>query len=346
MTIEAVAPTSASQAETPASVQEAPAAPSTPAAPAAPKNRAERRALARAAADRSQAARAPAPVAAAPATPPEPATPPAPAPQADGSVAREWAERQEYEARLAEQSRLAEERAKALEERDARDAARAKMTHLERLQADGLTYEQLTKEIVEGKHTPKTAEQMELEAIRAELAQTKAAQEEWRTQQETQAKEAQRTQYVTQLKTELAANVEAFPVLAAMPWGASEIVRRAEESNRSFAVVAKELEQAASGDIRASLSHEPTLRALLKDPALRAAVTQALGPEKGTPTDPATGPTVTPTQPRRPDAIPSSVAADPGSRGAPAKVVTPKDRVRVAKEAAERAKAARVAQAR
>ncbi len=375
MTLEAGTPVAPATEATPNTVTPTPATEATPPAPAdgaKPKNRAERRAeTMRQAIEANQAKaknNAPAPVVTPPETPaPTDAPPPAaaapapladtpPKPNADNDVALARAieaslrdQRAAYEARQA--AKQHEQKLKELEKQLAeRDEAQKKLQAdpFKRRIMEGATYEQATQEMVEGKLKPPTAEELERESFKAEQqrireeweaekAQRQKEREEYEAQVTAQREEAELAQRATKLSAKLQEHAATFPTLAAVPWGAAEVLRRHKaDPTKSIDDIARDLEQRASTDVGHVFKHGPSARALitdevmdswLDDAAFRDRVAKRLAAKQPTPpASPASNPQGETRAGNVPDAIPSSRANDPGDRAKPAKARTSADR--------------------
>lgn len=207
---------------------------------------------------------------------------------------------QKYEQRLlklmqqtrtleAEGRRLTAESAK---ERAAREVAEKKAGELERKltraknpdevldaleELTGMTYEQLTKAIVEGKVRPGRGrsqlppeEQARIDGMAAELEKLRVANEraEQQRQQQEQQQEQQQTfvRHIDQATAYLRENEEQFPLLAASSWAPADLVRAAYQRNtRDIVSIAREYEAKLNENLQALLGNEKARKRLKLD---------------------------------------------------------------------------------
>jgi hypothetical protein len=340
---------------------------------------AERAARMMAAVDKTKAPAAPA-VAATPSLESPPAATPAPAaaatptltdtppppkaeskPDTDKDLARAIeaatrAQREAYEAKQALKTKEAREAelAAKLKERDDAEAKRLQDPFY-RAVAEGKTYEQITQELVEGKLKAPTPEQQAIDGTKTELQQLKeqlatiAAErqkerEQFEAAQQAQLEQKAMEQKAAQLSAQLKEHAAHFPVLSSMPWAAQRILAvHKQDPSKSITQVAREIEQAASGDITHAVSSrhamkalltEERLKALLEDNDFKDRVSKLLGTKQTQPAQQAQPQGATRSG-NAPDAIPSSRANDPGTRVKAEKPKTTRDRVKAGMAAVE-----------
>lgn len=252
-------------------------------------------------------------------------------------------EREAYESKQAAKAlekQLADARAE-LDRRKAENEAEAKrraaMTPLELLEAEKkTTYEQLTKDIVDKKYEPKTPEQLAiaelrqaLEAARTDLEKDRAEREAERKalaeEREQRTRETQAQAVAEQLQSELKANAAHFPVLATLPWAGRQIVRTAEQTGKTYAEVATEMERAARGDVETVFGSDDTLKVFLGNDAVKTRILSLLG-IKPSPASPASDEGSSQRK-GAPAAIPQSRSAETGTRVKTLKPVTTEDRI-------------------
>jgi hypothetical protein len=291
----------------------------------------------------------------APAAPDKPAIlepPPAADPKPDDDLrlaraqrAAQQREREAYEAKQAAKSlekQLADTRAE-LDRRKADAEAEAKrragLTALELIEQEKKTsYEQLTRDIVDKKYEPKTPEQLAIARLEQALESERAERERDRAERETERKtaaeerervtrEQQSNSVAEQLTAELKANAAHFPVLASLPWAAKQIVRMAEQTGKTYAEVAQEMERAARGDVETVFSSDDTLKVFLGNESVKSRVLSLLG-IKQTPASPASEEGSSQRK-GAPAAIPQSRSADPGTRVKTLRPVTTEDRIQI-----------------
>lgn len=283
-----------------------------------------------------------------PAAPPK-ATEDQPAPNKDDAELRaaraaraaQQKEREAYEANKARkelESQLADLRAQVEKEK----AWRTK-SPLELLQDRGLTYEQLTKEIVEGKHKPLSPEQLAVQETRsivdqlkAELQAEKEAREAERRaiaeEREKAAKEQQAEATATHISGKLKEHADKFPVLATLPWAAKTIVREAERTGKTYDEIALEMESAARNDVQTVFSSDETLKVFLGDEATKQRVLSILG-IKPQPASPASDEGSNSGRRKgATSAIPQTRSSDPGTRTKAPKLMSTEDRIRAGLE--------------
>lgn len=294
----------------------------------------------------------PAPAAAKPATELEKPTPatPAPDPKEDLRIAKaqhvaQQREREAYELKQAKatlEKDLAAAREAVEKERAARAAREAeleRMTPLEILEKVKKTnYEQVTKDIVDKKYEPRSAEQLaseetrsvaeqlkaELAELKAERAAEKAAIEAERAQA---AEAAQAEKLAEDIGKELKANAANFPVIATLPWAGKQIVATAKRTGRSYGEIAQEMEKAARADVDTVFSSDDTLKVFLGDEATKTRVLTLLGIKQSQSASPASDEGNGGQRKGAPAAIPQSRSTDPGTRVKVARPVTTEDRI-------------------
>jgi hypothetical protein len=253
-------------------------------------------------------------------------------------------EREAYEAKQA--AKAAEERLAALEKQLEAERGWKSKNPLELLQERGTTYEQLTKEIVEGKYKPKSPEQLAIEGTKSEMeelrAQIKAekeareALERQRTEEAEQTKFRQvREQETAYVADQLKAAAAKYPMLSSMKWGPSKVVERFYEKAQAndglppaLDEVLGELEQAIAADADPLFSNDAILEARLKariesSPEFKTRMSELLGIKQSQPAQQATRAT---SGGNGPTAIPQAKAADPGTRKTASRSVTPAQR--------------------
>jgi hypothetical protein len=235
-------------------------------------------------------------------------------------------EREAYEAK---------QRAKQLEAKlkEAEEAASKYKTlnPLDLLKERGLTYEQLTQEIVEGKYKPPTAEQIAVESTKSEvqkLAEELAAlkrEREEATVRETRARE------VDWAREQITAAAEKYPLLSAVKWGPAKAVEAFYEQVQKpgvqpdFEDVLSSLEQAIAADADPIFASDAYLKRLLADQKQKERVLSLLGIKQSQPAQQASTGAKTATA-NSPAAIPQVKAAEPGTRKTPSKSISPAQR--------------------
>lgn len=255
-------------------------------------------------------------------------------------------EREAYEAKQATKAlekQLADARAeldRRKTEAEAEAKRRAGMTPLELLEHEKKTsYEQLTRDIVDHKYEPKTPEQLAIAELRQALESERAEREKDRAERDTERKtaseererhtrEQQHTAVADQLTVELKANAAHFPVLATLPWAGKQIVRTAEQTGKTYAEVAQEMERAARGDVESLFSSEDTLKVFLGDEKVKSRVLTLLGIKQDQ-ASPASNEGNGGLRKGAPSAIPQSRSADPGTRVKTLKPITTEDRIQM-----------------
>jgi len=273
---------------------------------------------------------------AAPEMPPEPPAAPAaaapepvPAPKADDASLREarlMQQMQQKEREAYETKRKAEELEAQLKARDEREAKR-KANPIEALKDLGYTYEDITKGIVEGKFTPASPEQLAIEGTKSELQQLKDQLDAIKAERD-QARQAQAvTQQAEQIGEALKRDevAEKIPYLAAMPWAAKHLADYAlKNPGADVDEYAVQLDAQIARESTA-LTSDRVLKRLLADEATKTRVMALLGITKPA-EQPAQQAATGTSRGNGPSAIPSSAAADPGTRKAPSRAVTEAER--------------------
>jgi hypothetical protein len=277
---------------------------------------------------------APAPVAEEPKTPvpvnaavlPEPAKAPEPVvapvvPDMAAAIAKAM-----QEAVAADRTRYeSEQRAKTLEQELAAEKARiAKVQEdpFRKAILEGRTYEEVTKDLVEGKFTPLTAEQKQFQAFQEELAAARAKSEalEKRWQEEDAQRDLARR--MSSAKEKISLSADKYPFVGALDWMHEQAVnlhRAREGEGVDLDTVLGELNAAAQGDLRKVIGSDAALKQLLADDTIKARVLAVLGPASTPqPVQPAE-PAVAAPKPRTdvPTAIPARKAGDSGDRVRP-----------------------------
>jgi hypothetical protein len=219
-----------------------------------------------------------------------------------------------------------------LKERD--EAEQKRLTNpLVKLALEGKSYEEITRAIIAGELDAPSPEALAQQETKSELQVLKeklAAIENEKVQAQ---ERAELTAKATQLETELKQNIQHFPVLASVGWGAQEILRLSKlNPDTSITEIARELEKRASRDVRAVFTSDASLKALLADPDIKSRVSRLL--DTKTTQLAQQEPTGDKGTRNKPDAIPASKASNPGTRKVPAKV-TKQDRLDRAMRAVE-----------
>jgi hypothetical protein len=221
------------------------------------------------------------------------------------------AERESYETK---------QRAKQLEEENKRfkaeQEARVKLSPLELLAKErGLTYEQLTREIVDGKYKPPTAEQLELQGTKSEVQLLREELDAIKAERANTVKEAEFKGRADVLTTELKQPQHAatYPVLSSYS-DAGERVQRLKEAHpdASYPDIAAHLEK----ELRATMSVDALKALATADPAFKSQLLSALGSQSAPPAAQPV-PQGKPRVGNGPDAIAATRAADPGARSTP-----------------------------
>jgi hypothetical protein len=218
-----------------------------------------------------------------------------------------------------------EQRAKVLEQQLAdtrkRDEERGKDPFY-RAVAEGKTYEEVTRDLVEGKLTPPTREQV---ALTEQEKRVQALEDKLRSYEEREQKTQHEQRYqrdVQSVSERLKSAAEKHPFVSALEWAPGAVVQRHyQASERGETVdldgVLSHLEQAAAKDVRSILSSDHALASLLKDPDIKTRLAKALGvAEQNQPAR-----QVAPRAEARgngPSVIPPSLATEPGARVKPA----------------------------
>lgn len=218
------------------------------------------------------------------------------------------AEREAYETK---------QRLKSLEEENKRikaeSEALSKLTPLELLEKRGTTFQGIAEEIVAGKHKPRTAEQLALEAAdaRAKALEDRLAAIEGEREKTT--KEAAFKGVADALTSDLKANhATTYPVLATYA-DAGERVQRLKEQNPDvgYPEIAAHLEK----ELRSFQSVDSLKARVAADPEYKALVLSALGIQSNPPAQQV--PQGKPRIGNPPDAISATRAADTGMRSTP-----------------------------
>lgn len=293
----------------------------------------------------------PAPVDAAPAEPaaatpteaPKPTTAePAPAQSAAAlalAKAQKAALQREREAYEAKQKlKEYEAKLKAAEEQQAKYQ---KLNPVELLQERGYTYEQVTKDLVDKKYEPKTAEQIALEKYEAQLKAQEERISAFEKEREENRKREIRAQESAYVAEQLKAAAERFPLLNAVKWAPDQALDAFYKHYQETGVqpdledVFSKLESAIAADAEPIFASDAYLKRLLADEKQRDRVLSMLGIKQSQPAQQA--PQRAQAAANSPAAIPQAKAADPGTRKTASKTITPAQR-RAAAVAAIKAK--------
>lgn len=300
--------------------------------------RAERmaRAVAAAKGPSAVAVPAPTPVADAPpvelaaALPTEEAAKPPPQSESALALARAQkaqlaAQREAYEAK----QRIKDYEAKL----KAADEAQSKfktLNPIDLLKERGFTYEQVTKDLVDEKYKPLTAEQIAVEeankrslALEERLSAFEKEREETRVQQ-------LRAQEVSYVAEQIKAAAEQFPLLASVKWAPQQAVEAFYKHVKEHGVqpelndVLSRMEEAIAADAEPIFASDAYLKALLAKPEQRDRVLSLLGIKQTQPAQQATQRAQATVN--SPAAIPQTKAADPGTRKTASKSISPAQR--------------------
>ncbi len=224
------------------------------------------------------------------------------------------AEREAYETK--QRMKQLEDEAKTLREQA---EARKKLSPLELLAEErGVTYEQLTKDIIDGKYTPPTAEQLEIKGTKSKLQQLEEELASFKAEREQTAQRLKHEQMASVIQRELTEQyAERYPTLAALPDAGALIVEThakhvKQNPQLTFDQVAAHIEQERSSFLKQAAASDAVLKQMFADPAVKARALSLLGAKS----EPAAQ--QVPQGIRRvgngPDAIPSSRAGEPGTR--------------------------------
>lgn len=188
------------------------------------------------------------------------------------------------------------------------------MNPVELLAAYGHTYEGTAEAIVSGKFKELTPEQLALKAHDERVAKLEAELDGYRTERANTEKRSKVEAQAKQLQTELTSKYSAqWPVLASLPDAGARIIELKEKfPDESYDAIATHLEKLHGDQVRASVSSDAVLKALLADEATKSRVLALLNikseqlaqqvPQGKTRTG------------NGPDAIPSTHASTPGRR--------------------------------
>lgn len=178
---------------------------------------------------------------------------------------------------------------KQIEERD----ARLRTNPLDALkEIAGVSYDQLTKEILQGKYKPPSEEQIKLSDTDKRLAEMQRKLDAIEQEKAEAAAKAARANDLEYAKGRVSERADALPFLSAFEWGPERAVSAfygAKESGQQadFEALVSELDKSISSDVRAVIANERALKALLSDSAVRDTLTKALGlvsePRKASP---------------------------------------------------------------
>jgi hypothetical protein len=318
-----------------------PAAPAAPAQPAAapvveikrgPTHPRERIAAAEAVLARKNAP-PPAPAAHEPA----PAAPtPAPAPNGDSEVARlrgaaqdhDRRRQEEANARKAAETSLAEARAERERERE-----RLKKDPHSVLTELGVDIQGYLQGLAEGKFKAKSPEALAADEAKSEVQKLQERLQKLETEKQEIANREQRAARAQQLRGELDANKEHFPLLSSTSWGADRLLDLGEAQGGDYNGAAAGLEKAVLDDVKDLMLSDTALAFLLKDAEIGERLRKHLAPAEAPPTPP------DPQAPRSllsPRTLTTDVTASAAAPGQSKSKRTDSDRRRAAASVAER----------
>lgn len=228
-------------------------------------------------------------------------------------------EREAYEAK----QRLKEYEAK-LRDLEAYQAKVKEASPLDLLKERGLTYEQLTQEIVEGKYKPASPEQLAIEGTKSEVQKLAEELQALKKEREEARVREVRAQEVAHVAEQIKSAAEQYPLLSAVKWGAEKAVDLFYERFRQTGVqpdlgeVLSSLEQGIASDAEPIFASDAYLKRLLANQEQRDRVLNLLGIKQTQPAQQASQRAQTATV-NSPAAIPQTKAADPGTRKTPTK---------------------------
>ncbi len=219
-----------------------------------------------------------------------------------------WETKQQAEATSKELAEL-----KALKDAIAKDPLKA-------LETSGYTYEQLTNEIIEGKHEPATPEQARLSEQQKQIEALKSELEGFQGQYQSAQEQAQFRSDVGVVRA--TAEAEEFAALREIAGDQdyeqiTTALREEVKAGKTVDVHARlaEVQQTALQNVARTLRSKQALRRILEDSELRELVTAALQPsDENSETDTAQPVNEGGSTRNKPRAVTNNVASKPGSK--------------------------------
>lgn len=265
-------------------------------------------------------------------TPPPTPAETAPPPKPDDSelrLSRALRTAQEKERAAFEATRRAKDLEAKLKAAEELEAKRKGLSVLDVLKERGYSYEQLTREIVDGKLKPPSPEELATEAVGSEVAQLRKLVDDLRQEREASTKQAQAEATAATLARELKDNAKDFPVLATLPWAPRAIMNRSESEGKTYAEAARDLESAVRSDMQNIFASEETLKLLLSNDNFKTRILELLGIKQSTTASPASDKGENGERKVTPSAIPQTKATDAGTRLKQPKPLTTEERIKV-----------------